>query len=314
MKRRTDCILACLFALAGVGIARAGSELEYAHPPEAATESRVRQELLDQLHPVRVNVSTVGITTLQFPVNVEALDGDGIQAGNDAGSSQGNAPVNADFVVSTGPNWVSVKALREGVEQNVSVVLRSRVYPILLTYSTRHDFAVLFSFRENTAIPGAMAAANAPGHPQAKPISAGRLLGLLDKVKGYPTFSQVQPAMYVGMDVNEPGTTRGSDDSERLHCQIRRVIRDNGLDAVAFEVQLTNKTDGTIAYDPEGFGVRVGNEVYAQTVSDAPGKVAPKATQTVYFVVAGSAESGHRNDLSVYNEFTPVVREVKGNG
>jgi len=270
---------------------------------------RVRQEVLDQLNPVRVAVSTQGITTLQFPVNIQAIDGDGFQAQSDIQVSQ---TTSAQFSVSTGPNWVSVKALREGVQQNLNVLLKGRVYPIVLDYSDQHDYSVLFSFKQKPAIPGANSS-TAQQHPQNKPISTARLLGFLDKIKAYPTFSNVQPAMYIGIDVNEPGAHgKGIDNTEHLHSEIKRVLRDDALDAIGFEVELSNKTNQTVYYDPEGFAVRVGQEVYQQTISDAPGKLDANAKQTLYFVIAGSAESNHRNDLSVYNDFSTVIREVNG--
>lgn len=274
---------------------------------------RVRREVLDQLSPVRVSVSTRGITTLQFPINIEAIDGDGFQPDNGHNNNQtaAAAAANAQFSVSTGENWISVKALREGVEQNLNVILDGRVYPIVLTCSEDHDYAVLFSVKNSLAAPGQPG----PQPVKHKDVSTGRLLGLLDKIRGYPTFSQVQPAMYVGMDVNAPSAQgKGIDDTEHLHSEIKRVIRDNALDALAFELEITNKTDQVIYYDPEGFGVRVGQEVYQQTASDAPGKISPKTKQTVFFVIAGSGESGHANDLSVYNSFAAIVREVKGSG
>jgi len=270
---------------------------------------RVRQEVLDQLNPVRVAVSTQGITTLQFPMNIQAIDGDGFQAQSDIQVSQ---TTSAQFSVSPGPNWISVKALREGVQQNLNVMLKGRVYPIVLDYSDQHDYAVLFSFKQKPAIPGADSS-TAQEHPQNKPISTARLLGFLDKIKAYSTFSKVQPAMYIGVDVNEPGAHgKGIDNTEHLQSEIKRVLREDALDAIGFEVELSNKTNQTVYYDPEGFAVRVGQEVYQQTISDAPGKLDANARQTVYFIIAGSAVSNHRNDLSVYNDFSTVIREVNG--
>lgn len=304
MKTKTSVLISAIF-LVHTEAVLAQNE----HPLESTRQQdelsqRVRQEVLDQLSPVRVNVSTQGITTLQFPTPIEAIDGDGFQAGAD--------PTNGQFGVSVGPNWISVKALREGVEQNLNVILKGRVYPIVLIYSPQHDYSVLFSFKNTPLIPGSSVAQR---RPKDKKTSPARLLGLMDKLKGYPTFSRAQPAMYIGVDVNEPSSTgKGVDETEHLHSEIKRVLRDNALDAVGFEVELTNKTDQTVYYDPEGFGVRVGQEVYEQTISDAAGKIAPKAKQTVYFIVAGSAESTHHNDLSVYNDFSTVIREVKGGG
>ena len=64
-------------------------------------------------------------------------------------------------------------------------------------------------------------------------------------------------------------------------------------------------------YDPESFGVRVGDEVYPQTISDAGGLVSAGKTQTVIFVVAGNATGG-RNDLAATNKFDIVMRQVIG--
>ena len=92
---------------------------------------------------------------------------------------------------------------------------------------------------------------------------------------------------------------------------MRRVIRDNGLDSVGFEVELVNRTGKDFAYDPESFGVRIGDEVYPQAISDAGGLVSPGKTQTAFFVVAGTATGG-RNDLAVTNKFDVVMRQVTG--
>jgi hypothetical protein len=299
--RRVISVVAVLFA--------ANCFAEGTTQPQDEMSGRVRREVLDQLNPVRVNVSTKGITTLEFPSGIQAIDGDGFQAENEQTNSQ-SAAANAQFSISTGDNWISVKALREGVEQNLNVILNGRVYPIVLTWTDDHDYAVLFSLKNGPLGPGVAGRSSR----NRKEISAGRLLGLLDKIRGYPTFSQVQPAMYIGIDVSEPSAQhKGIDETEHLHSEIKRVIRDNGLDALAFEVEITNKTDQIIYYDPEGFAVRAGQEVYQQIVSDAPGKIAAKTTQTAFFVIAGSAESTHPNDLSVYNDFALLIREVKGN-
>ena len=88
-------------------------------------------------------------------------------------------------------------------------------------------------------------------------------------------------------------------------------IRDNSLDSLGFEVELVNKSDKDFVYDPESFGVRVGDEVYPQTISDAGGIVPAGKTQTAFFVVAGTATGG-RNDLAVTNKFDIVMRQVTG--
>jgi hypothetical protein len=98
---------------------------------------RVRDEILDQYKPVVVNVSTHGITTLQFPSRVDALDGDGFTSKPDEAG---------EFSFSPGVSWVSVKALRPAVESNLNVVIAGKVYPILIRSSPENDYVVVFQF------------------------------------------------------------------------------------------------------------------------------------------------------------------------
>ena len=64
-------------------------------------------------------------------------------------------------------------------------------------------------------------------------------------------------------------------------------------------------------YDPANFAVRVGPEVYVNTLGDGQGLIPARGKQTAYFIVAASAESNVPNDLSVYNDFTAIVRPIK---
>ncbi len=112
------------------------------------------------------------------------------------------------------------------------------------------------------------------------------------------------------MDVAEPNANSGANGIE---INLKRVIRDDTLDSLGFEIQLGNKTDKDFFYDPEGLAVRVGNEVYQQSVSDAGGLVPSGKAQTAFFIVTGSA-TGVRNDLAVTNKFEVVLRPIQGEG
>jgi hypothetical protein len=143
-----------------------------------------------------------------------------------------------------------------------------------------------------------------------RPVSPARLLGFLDKVKAFPTLKVSAPEIFHGMDVAEPNS-----DSSVAGVQVllRRVIRDDSIDAVGFEIELANKTNQEFLYDPESFGVRAGNEVYQQAVADASGLVPAGKCQSAFFVVTGTATGG-RNDLAVTNRFEVVMRQVQGEG
>jgi hypothetical protein len=106
---------------------------------------RVRQEFLDQSNPVTVNVSTRAATTLQFPAQIQSLESDGF--------TQKPNEESADFVISPGLNWVTIRALKPGAVQNLGVVIAGRVYEIMVQTTELNDLSVLFRFKESPQKP-----------------------------------------------------------------------------------------------------------------------------------------------------------------
>jgi hypothetical protein len=110
------------------------------------------------------------------------------------------------------------------------------------------------------------------------------------------------------MEVAEPNSQSSVDG---LKVTLRRVIRDDALDSVGFEVEFSNQSGKDFLYDPESLGIRVGEEVYPEAISDAAGAVGAGKTLPAFFVVSGSA-NGERNDLAVSNKFDIVLRQIVG--
>jgi len=264
--------------------------------------SKVVRLNLSQDQPAEIRLGTHGITTIEFPEKIEALDGFGF--------SSNPAPDGPDlFQISfnKGTNFLSLKAVRTGVEGNLTVVLGGKVYALYCKEAVDPSFVVIFRAGEG-GHPG-----DGAGHPPqqtVKQVSPARLLGFLDKVKAFPTLKVSAPEVYQNMDVAEPNTNSGANGIE---VNVKRVIRDDALDSLGFEIHLANRTDKDFFYDPEGFGVRVGNDVYQQSVSDAGGLIPAGKAQTAFFIVTGSA-TGVRNDLAVTNKFEVVMRQVQGEG
>lgn len=261
-------------------------------------ESKVVRLPLNQNQPAAIKVGSHGITTIEFPTKIEALDGFGF--------SVNPAPDGPDlFQISfnKGTNFLSLKAVRPGVEGNLTVVLDGKVYSLFCREATDPSFVVIFedgASKSHDSPPDVMA--------KTKAASPARLMGFLDKVKGFPTLRNSAPEIFKNMDFAEPDSHSGL---KGVDVVLRRVIRDDALDSVGFEIQLVNKSDADFLYDPEGFAVRVGDEVYAQSISDAGGMVPAGKTETAFFVVTGTATGG-RNDLAVTNKFEIVMRQITG--
>jgi hypothetical protein len=139
-----------------------------------------------------------------------------------------------------------------------------------------------------------------------KPASPARLLGFLDKIKAYPSLKVSSPEIFRDMTVAEPNSESSLDS---LKLTLRRVVRDESLDALGFEVELANQSNKSFLFDPESLGVRIGDEVYPEALSDASGIVKAGETLPAFFVVAGTA-TGERNDLAVSNKFDVVIRQI----
>src|SRR5439155_21021187 len=92
---------------------------------------------------------------------------------------------------------------------------------------------------------------------------------------------------------DDPPVTNFSDYEVRLE----EAYHSNREDALVFRVTLKNKAPRPI--NPGSFALRVGNRVYPQSVSDAPGVIPANGESTVYFAVAGTPDGGVQNSFSV---------------
>jgi hypothetical protein len=95
--------------------------------------------------------------------------------------------------------------------------------------------------------------------------------------------------------------------------QLVRVIRNNKIDALGFEILITNKTDHTIYFDPESFGARVNENVFNQVTSDISPTLPANAQMRAWFAIITSPD-GTPNYLSVDNSFSVLLTEVNGLG
>jgi hypothetical protein len=100
--------------------------------------TRVRRIYLLQDSPARVFVSTHSVTTIQFPSDIEALDSDAF--------TKDPAKQDADFYISPGINWITLRSLHAGAKQNLSVILNGKVYVVMVETADPSDLSVLFSF------------------------------------------------------------------------------------------------------------------------------------------------------------------------
>ena len=245
--------------------------------PENLSKKVVRMTL-NQNAPADVKVGLQGITTLEFPAKIEAINGYGFAV-------QPNAETDEfQLTYEKGTNFLSLKALKPGVRANLTVVLNEKVYCFYCEENSDPSFVVIFG------APGENARSVATGEPQPavadkKIVSREQLLGFLEKVKGYSALKTGSPDSIASLRVVEPNKSAALGDVETV---IKRVVRDEALDLVGFEVQLGNRGQSDFYFDPEGFSVRVDDAKYEACIADAGGIVPVGTSVPAFFVVEGT--------------------------
>ena len=140
-------------------------------------------------------------------------------------------------------------------------------------------------------------------------VTPPHLLALLDKAKAFPLLKKQHPEALAEAEARTFGDKPQVTDFDDYEIRIEEVFRFNSADTLVFHVTLRNKSDREIRYLPESFCVRVGNRLYYQAISDAPGVLPVNSASTVYFAITGTPDGG-RNELSLKNEFSVLVTRL----
>ena len=258
----------------------------FAEPPEA-----VQRVTLDERVVVTVPVATNRVTTISFPGPITAIDAVGVTA-------DGKTPGQFQLAHTKGSSFVSVRALARKAATNLNIRWTKRTYVFEVIES---DAPVLALNLEDQA---------ATETVQPAPlVTPTRLLALLDKAKAFPVLKKQHAEAVADAAARTFGDKPQVTDLNDYEIRVEEVFRFNADDTLVFHVTLKNKSDREIRYAPESVAVRVGNRLYHQSISDAPGVLPPNAASIVYFAITGTPDGG-RNELSVKNEFTVLVTRL----
>jgi hypothetical protein len=242
--------------------------------------------------PITVLVATNRVTTLSFPGPIAAIDAVGVTAdGKTSGQFQ--------LAHTKGSSFLSVRALARRAATNLNVRWNKRTYVFELIETDTPILAL--NLEDPTAAVTAL---------PALAVSPTKLLALLDKAKSFPLLKKQHPDAVAGAEARTFGDKPQVTDFDDYEIRIEEVFRFNADDTLVFHITLRNKSDKEIRYLPESFAVRVGNRLYYQSISDAPGVSPAHSASTIYFAITGTPDGG-RNELSLKNEFTALVTRVQ---
>jgi hypothetical protein len=264
----------------------ASAIVAFADTPEA-----IQRVTLDERVVVTVPVATNRVTTISFPSSIAAIDATGVTA-------DGKTPGQFQLAHTKGSSFLSVRALARKAATNLNIRWNKRTYVFELVES---DAPLLALNLEDRAASDAV--------QPAPLVTPTRLLALLDKAKAFPLLKKQQPEAVAGAEARTFGDKPQVTDFNDYEIRIDEVFRFNPEDTLVFHVTLRNKYDEEIRYLPESFCVRVGNRLYHQSISDAPGVLPPNASSTVYFAITGTPHGG-RNELSLKNDFSVLVSRL----
>ena len=257
-----------------------------AEPPES-----IQHVTLDENVVVTVPVATNRVTTISFPGPIAAIDAVGVTA-------DGKTPGQFQLAHTKGSTFVSVRALARKAATNLNIRWNKKTYVFELAESDTPVLALNLDdpATAETVLPAPL-------------VTPTQLLSLLDKAKAFPLLKKQHADAVANAEAKTFGDKPQVTDFNDYEIRIEEVFRFNTEDTLVFHVMLKNKSEKEIRYLPESFCIRVGNRLYYQSVSDAPGVLPPKSASTVYFAITGTPDGG-RNELSLKNEFAVLVTRL----
>jgi hypothetical protein len=257
----------------------------------AAERAPIERVQLDDRVVITVPVATNRVTTLCFPSAIAAIDAAGV-------SNDPNLASLFQLAHSKGTSFVSIRAMSPKAAANLNIRWNQRTYVFELVESP----CPVLALNLEDKIP--------PFVPESTPlVTPTRLLALLDKAKAFPLLKQQYSESVAQVEVRTFAAKPLLTDFSDYQIQVQEIFRFNPEDTLVFHVTLKNRSTQTIRYAPDTFSVKVGDRLYSQSISDAPGILLPNTECTAYFAITGTPDGG-RNELSLKNEFTILVQRL----
>jgi hypothetical protein len=312
-------------------------------------DPQIRRIILDENVTQRIPTFPKTTTTVVFPYSIE--DASGVGFSKDPAKTRGDFYIKTEphspkiDVVPIDDLKVRTSPLESGQGRNLNVFVGGKVYvlefflaPTQAECVTKVVFVRLEDLKTAltqvglapgqgpVAPPRDVTRSLVPPKSPFQPAGAARVVGVLDQLKLISgTYGDTRQKLLAQMpridlsdrterDVNNPGSqSDDTTDYDDFTIHLVRVIRNNNIDALGFEVLITNKTAHTIYFDPESFGVRVGENVFNQVTSDISPTLPANQTMRAWFAIITSPD-GTPNYLSVDNSFSVLLTQVNGIG
>ncbi len=269
----------------------------------ALAAQTIREFALDAHKVVELPVSRE-VTTVTFPNPITAIAGADMLIDDGRGASEIEEGTLIRFHVThaKGTNFLLVRAIQPEASGTLTAIFDGAAYIIQLQSVPANPIASAIFKRGD-----AEAAVKVDRLPEPVKFSPRAGLSVLDRARAYPVLVRSLPKAVEGVTLR---AQHRKIDLPDVEIEVQEVYRFSREDAVAFLLNVRNKTDQVVELTPSTFAARVGNEKFEQSIANGPRVLQPGESREAEFAVVGMPD-GSRNDLSADNAFTILVNTAR---
>ncbi|HJO93351.1 MAG TPA: hypothetical protein QF753_08120 [Victivallales bacterium] len=262
--------------------------------------SPIKQFMLDSGIVYTINVNNQGaVTTVMFPSAIQ-----GIYGSNVVSEARGKGSYLLSYT--PGNYYFSIKLIKRengGEHGSLNIVFNRKVYVVNLKPTPR-DMA----YASVTFVSDSVSSASYSGG-KAKTVPPEILLDAVDKARQYPLYAQQFPDVIAKVGYKSVNKLFRY---KNYSVKLQTIYRFDSIDTLVFWVYLKNYSNKPITYDPQNISVRLGDEIYFTSFTDASGTIPAFGTTQAYFCITGRAGEGGRNNLSVDNNYVVLINADAG--
>lgn len=248
------------------------------------------------VHEIAINANIA--TTITFPEKISLLVGFGLVADPAAATALNLSKVAVIHYENVLADTLVVRLIKPGEPCHATVRTSRSLYLMKFVPSDEANLAVIISppVQENAAVevsPNEVVASRLK-------YDAEELVGMLSKARNRKALQPLNPALFVGWQ--ERNGLEMTVSHQGVLATIYEIQRNPAKDLTIFRCWLTNGSDKTYEFEPNGVKIRVGERSYDVQLVDCSGLVEPGQKIPLDLVMQGGP-GGTREALSIQQDF-----------
>lgn len=269
-----------------------------------AKADRYNRDVIKQyaLNPQTVYNIPIGNTptTITFPGPLSSIDG-----ANVSSDPKNKAPVLLSYI--EGRYFFSVRATEPNARGALNVVYQNQTYVFNFYH---HDDEIPYrTVRLVDSGDTAMVESGYGAQPAViRKATPSALVDLLDRAKSYHLISEAYPNM-LDEEIQHIAPPNLTTEYRDFNVRIDDIYRFTQYDTLVFKISLRNESEEAVFYTPQMIAVRIGQNLYFPSITDASGIIPLQSDSIAYIAITGKP-NGERADLSIRNPFQIIVSQV----